>query len=90
MTHKARASHVGSCLSSADLLAVLYGAVMRFDPKRPSWLDRDRFLLSKGHAGAIVYATLAETGFFLAIGLIAIAKTAHRLPVISAIMVCPV
>jgi transketolase len=64
MTHKARASHVGSCLSMADLLAVLYGAVLRFDPKRPSWPDRDRFLLSKGHAGAIVYAALAETGFF--------------------------
>ncbi len=64
MTHKARASHIGSCLSSADLLAVLYGAIMRIDPKRPSWPDRDRFLLSKGHAGAIVYAALAEMGFF--------------------------
>lgn len=64
MTHRARASHVGSCLSMADVLAVLYGAVMRFDPARPSWRDRDRFLLSKGHAGAIVYAVLAELGFF--------------------------
>jgi transketolase len=64
MTHKARASHVGSCFSAADLLAVLYGAVLRFDAARPSWPERDRFLLSKGHAGAIVYAALAEMGFF--------------------------
>lgn len=64
MTHKARASHVGSCLSCADLLAVLYGAVLRVDPKRPSWPERDRFLLSKGHAGAVVFAALAESGFF--------------------------
>jgi transketolase len=64
MTHKARASHIGSCLSIADLLAVLYGTVLRLDPTTPSWPDRDRFLLSKGHAAAIAYAALAERGFF--------------------------
>jgi len=63
MTHRARASHVGSCLSMADVLAVLYGAVLRFDPARPDWSERDRLVISKGHAAAIVYAALAETGF---------------------------
>jgi transketolase len=63
MTHRARASHVGSCLSMADILAVLYGAVMRLDAARPGWADRDRLVISKGHAAAIVYAALAESGF---------------------------
>jgi transketolase len=48
----------------ADILAVLYGAVLRVDPAAPKWPDRDRFILSKGHAGAGVYAALAERGFF--------------------------
>jgi transketolase len=64
MTHRARASHIGSCLSIADLLAVLYGAILRIDASRPDWPERDRLIISKGHAAAIVYATLAESGFF--------------------------
>jgi transketolase len=48
----------------ADLLAVLYGEILRFDPERTDWPQRDRFILSKGHAAAIVYAVLAECGFF--------------------------
>lgn len=64
MTHHARASHVGSCLSMADVLAVLHGRILRLDPGRPDWPDRDRFVLSKGHAAAAVYAVLAEVGFF--------------------------
>ena len=48
----------------ADLLAVLYGRVLRFDPTRPAWPDRDRFILSKGHGCAALYAVLAECGFF--------------------------
>lgn len=48
----------------ADILAVLYGGALRVDPGRPDWPDRDRFILSKGHAGAGVYAALAEAGFF--------------------------
>lgn len=64
MTHHAKSSHVGGCLSIADLLAVLYGRVLRVDPTHPNWPDRDRFILSKGHAAAAVYATLAERGFF--------------------------
>ncbi len=63
MVQKANASHVGSCLSIADLLAVLYGRVLRVDPTRPGWADRDRFILSKGHAAAILYAVLAHRGF---------------------------
>jgi len=64
MVHRARSSHVGSSLSIADLLAVLYRDVLRVDPQRPDWPERDRFILSKGHACAAVYAALAERGFF--------------------------
>ena len=64
MVHRANASHIGSCLSIADLLAVLYGEVLRIDPARPDWPDRDRFILSKGHAAAALDAALAESGFF--------------------------
>ena len=64
MTHLGNSSHVGSALSIADLMAVLYGQIMRIDPANPHWSERDRFVLSKGHAGACVYATLAECGFF--------------------------
>ena len=64
MTHLGQSSHVGSCLSMADIMAVLYGEVLRVDPAQPKWPGRDRFVLSKGHAGACVYAALAERGFF--------------------------
>ena len=63
MTHRGNSSHIGSMLSIADILAVLYGAVLNVDPANPKSPDRDRFILSKGHAGACVYATLAECGF---------------------------
>jgi transketolase len=65
MTGRGSSSHIGAALSCADILAVLYGRpLLRIDPRNPQWPDRDRFILSKGHAGAAVYATLAETGFF--------------------------
>lgn len=64
MTHRGRSSHVGSVLSMADIIAVLYGSVLQVRPDEPKWADRDRFILSKGHAGAGVYAALAERGFF--------------------------
>lgn len=64
MIHRARSSHVGSCLSVADVMAVLYGDVLRIDPSRPDWADRDRLIVSKGHASAVTYAALAEAGFF--------------------------
>lgn len=64
MTHRAKSSHVGSCFSTADLLAVLYENILRFDPANLQWQDRDRFILSKGHGCAALYAVLAEKGFF--------------------------
>ncbi len=64
MTSRGGSSHIGAALSIADILAVLYGSVMRVDPTQPKHPGRDRFILSKGHAGAAAYATLAETGFF--------------------------
>lgn len=62
MVHRARASHVGACFSIVDALAVLYGRVMNLRPQDPFWEGRDRFILSKGHAAAAVYATLARIG----------------------------
>jgi transketolase len=64
MTARARSSHVGACLSMADLLAVLYGRALHVRPHAPDWPGRDRFILSKGHGCAGLYATLAERGFF--------------------------
>lgn len=64
MTHLSGGSHIGAILSVADIIAVLYADVMHYDPKKPEWDDRDRFILSKGHAGASIYAALAEMGFF--------------------------
>lgn len=64
MTSRGGSSHVGAAFSIADLLAVLYRRVMRHNPSEPRWPNRDRFILSKGHAGAAVYATLAECGYF--------------------------
>jgi transketolase len=64
MTNLGGSSHVGSVLSMADIVAVLYGGIMRLDPDHPEAPSRDRFILSKGHAGAGIYAALAESGFF--------------------------
>ena len=64
MVHGANASHIGTCLSMADILAVLYGTILRVDPARPEWPERDRLIVSKGHGAAILYAVLSERGFF--------------------------
>lgn len=64
MTHQGKSAHIGSVLSIADILAVLYEDIMKTDSKNPWLEDRDRFILSKGHAGAGVYAVLAEKKFF--------------------------
>ena len=64
MTSRGGSSHIGSIFSICDILAVLYGSVLKFKSNNPLWSDRDRFILSKGHAGAGVYAVLAESGFF--------------------------
>lgn len=64
MTHLSGGSHLGAILSVADIVATLYTDVLHYDPKKPKWEGRDRFILSKGHAGASIYAALAESGFF--------------------------
>lgn len=64
MISQAGSSHIGSCLSMADIIASLYNDVMKIDSSNPHWERRDRFVLSKGHACAIVYAALAHKGFF--------------------------
>ncbi|MBW1806417.1 MAG: hypothetical protein JRJ06_08670, partial [Deltaproteobacteria bacterium] len=73
---KSKVGHPGGSLSIADILTILYFGrtynketgewenIMRYDPKDPLWLNRDRFVLSKGHAAPALYATLAEAGFF--------------------------
>lgn len=64
MTHLSGGSHLGAILSVADIVATLYTDVLHYDPNNPKWEGRDRFILSKGHAGASIYAALAESGFF--------------------------
>lgn len=64
MTHRSGGSHIGSILSVADIIAVLYTEVLNYRPQEPDWEGRDRMILSKGHAGASIYAALAECGFF--------------------------
>lgn len=61
---KGQGSHIGSALSCADILTVLYFGILKIDPKNPDLESRDRFILSKGHAASALYATLAEAGFF--------------------------
>jgi transketolase len=64
MTHLSGGSHIGAILSVTDIIAVLYNDIAYVDPKNPKMSDRDRIILSKGHAGAAIYAALAERGFF--------------------------
>ena len=62
--HAIGSGHIGGALSIADVLAVLYGREMRYDPQNPGWPERDKLVCSKGHAGPAVYGTLALKGFF--------------------------
>jgi len=64
MIHRRQAGHPGGCLSAAEILVALYFHKLRVDPARPLWPERDRFILSKGHASALLYAALARRGFF--------------------------
>ncbi|MBU0478500.1 transketolase [bacterium] len=64
MIYKAKSAHIGASFSMADILAVLYGGIMKVNPSDPKWEDRDRYVQSKGHAAAGLYAALAEKGFF--------------------------
>ena len=63
MVHRAKLGHPGGDFSSTDILTALYGAVLRVDPAEPRDPERDRFIMSKGHCSAALYATLAATGF---------------------------
>jgi transketolase len=65
MCEKSKRGHLTSCFSSAEILSVLYyGGVLKYNPKNPKWEQRDRFLLSKGQASPMLYAALADIGFF--------------------------
>jgi len=64
MIAEAGSGHPGGSLSAADIVATLYFGVMRHDPAEPQWPERDRFVLSKGHAAPVLYAALAEAGYF--------------------------
>lgn len=72
--------HIGGSASIADVLAVLYGGVMKIDPKNPGWEDRDWLVLSKGHCGPALYAVLAIKGYFPMEWLKTVNKPGTRLP----------
>jgi len=65
MMYNAGGGHIGGSLSATDILVCLYFHIMRINPDNPNWKDRDRLVLSKGHAAAALYATMAERGYFL-------------------------
>jgi transketolase len=64
MVHRASSGHVGGSLSAVEIVVALYHHVMRLDPGRPLWEDRDRFVLSKGHCTPVLYGALAQRGYF--------------------------
>lgn len=64
MTHSAKSGHPGGSLSACEIMTTLYFKEMRIDPNNPKWEDRDRFVLSKGHATPVLYSTLSQRGFF--------------------------
>jgi transketolase len=64
LSHAAKSAHLGSSLSCCDILAAAYWHALRVDPGNPEWADRDRFILSKGHAAMALYATLAFKGYY--------------------------
>jgi len=79
MTHNAQSGHPGGSMSAADIVTALYFHTLRVDPKNPTWPDRDRFVLSKGHACPVWYAALAERGFFPVDELLTFRKLNSRL-----------
>jgi transketolase len=64
LIHRRGAGHPGGALSAAEIMAVLYFHTLRIDPSRPDWTERDRFILSKGHASAVLYSALSRRGYF--------------------------
>jgi len=79
MIATAGSGHPGGSLSAADIITALYFKVLRYNPKNPQWSDRDRFILSKGHAAPILYAALAEVGYFPVAELATLRKLDSRL-----------
>jgi len=79
MIGKAGSGHPGGSLSAVEILTALYFKVLRHKPRDPQWLDRDRFILSKGHAAPVLYATLAECGYFPADELLTLRQMDSRL-----------
>ncbi len=79
MVGGAGSGHPGGSLSAVEIVATLYGAVMKHDPKDPSMPERDRFVLSKGHAAPVLYAALAENGYFPREELATLRKLGSRL-----------
>ncbi len=79
MIYTAGSGHPGGSLSAADIIASLYFHVMRHRPQEPDWPDRDRFVLSKGHAAPALYAALAESGYFPVDELLNLRKIGHML-----------
>ena len=79
MIARAGSGHPGGSLSAADIVTALYFKVMHHDPKNPQWQDRDRFVLSKGHAAPILYAALSECGYFPVEELATLRKLGSRL-----------
>lgn len=79
MTATAGSGHPGGSLSAADIITALYFKILRHNPKNPQWSDRDRFILSKGHAAPILYAALAEAGYFPVAELATLRKLDSRL-----------
>ncbi|MDO8496879.1 MAG: transketolase [bacterium] len=80
MTYNANDSHIGCALSSVDILVALYFGVMKIDPTKPKDLQRDRFILSKGHIASGLYAVLSEKGFFKIKDLSSFAKDGSSIP----------
>lgn len=64
MVYGAQSGHIGGALSSADIITALFFDVMKHNPKKPDWKERDRFVLSKGHVCAAVYSAMARAGYF--------------------------
>jgi len=79
MIATAGSGHPGGSLSAADIITALYFKVLRHDPRNPQWSERDRFILSKGHAAPILYAALAEAGYFPVAELATLRKLNSRL-----------
>lgn len=79
MLGEAGSGHPGGSLSAADIVSVLFFDTMKLDPEQPNWAERDRFVLSKGHAAPVLYAALAEKGYFPKEELLTLRKLGSRL-----------